>query len=460
MPHLQSVLATLDGSLDQAVERLFDLVRIQSISTDPAFAGQCMLAADWLVRDLRGIGLDAKLCATEGHPIVLAHYHGPENAPHVLFYGHYDVQPVDPLELWKNPPFEPMIAEWPDGSRRLLGRGTADDKGQLMTFVEAMRAWQAHGGIPLNITVLLEGEEESGSKSLPEFFATHADALRADIALVCDTNMWDPETPAITTSLRGLVSEEVVITAADRDLHSGFYGSAAANPIHILATVLGGLHGPDGAVMLPGFYDDVPEMPDEIKRSWQALQFDESAFLGAIGLSEPAGERGRSVLEQIWSRPTAEVNGVTGGYAGDGFKTVIPALASAKVSFRLVGAQSPEKIRRSFREYVRRNLPIDCSAEFQAHGASPAVLIDPGTQELANARAALAEEWGKEAPLIAMGGSIPIVGDFSSRLGLDSLLIGFGNADDNIHSPNENYRLSSFRKGMRSWARIIAALAR
>jgi acetylornithine deacetylase/succinyl-diaminopimelate desuccinylase-like protein len=459
MTRLQSVLSQLDNDLDAAIERLFELLRIQSISTDPAYAGQCMLAADWLVRDLNDIGFDARLCPTEGHPMVLAHCHGPENAPHVLFYGHYDVQPVDPLELWTSPPFEPAISVGPDGAKRLLGRGSSDDKGQLMTFVEAMRAWNAQGGIPLNVTILFEGEEESGSPSLKPFLEEHTSELKADIALVCDTNMWDRNTPAIATSLRGLVGDEVTIKAANRDLHSGYYGSAAANPIHILSHVLAGLHDENGAVTLDGFYDGVPEIPEDIRKRWEALGMDEEAFLGEIGLKIPAGEKDRSILEQTWTRPTAEINGISGGYTGEGFKTVIPAEASAKVSFRLVGSQSPEKIRESFRQYVRDNIPADCSAEFTGHAGSSAVHIEYQRPELTKAQAALKDEWGKETALIAMGGSIPIVGDFKTMLDMDSLLVGFANSDDRIHSPNEKYELRSFHKGMRSWARIIDALA-
>ncbi len=455
MTDIKPVLDRIDIELDNAVHRLFDLVRIPSISTDPAYAGQCALAADHLVRDLAAIGFQARACETTGHPMVLAHYRGPAGAPHVLFYGHYDVQPVDPLALWDNPPFEPEIQ---DG--KMLGRGTSDDKGQLMTFVEAARAFNdVTGGLPLSVTILFEGEEESGSPSLKPFLEEYRDELKADIALVCDTNMWDRSTPAISTGLRGLVGEEVVIKAASRDLHSGYYGSAAANPINILTKILAGLRDEDGAVTLPGFYDGVRETPAEIKQMWDGLGFSPEKFLGAIGLSVPAGEKGRSILEQTWARPTAEINGITGGYSGEGFKTVIPAQASAKVSFRLVGDQDPEKIRQSFRDHVLSMLPPDCKAEFHPHGASPAIHLDHTLPELKKATAALKDEWGRETALIAMGGSIPIVGDFQKMLGIPSLLIGFAHADDRIHSPNEKYELTSFHKGIRSWARIMQALA-
>ncbi|MEL7429978.1 MAG: M20/M25/M40 family metallo-hydrolase, partial [Pseudomonadota bacterium] len=285
------------------------------------------------------------------------------------------------------------------------------------------------------------------------------DMLKADIALVCDTGMWDRETPAVSTALRGLLGEEITIKAASRDLHSGMYGSAAANPIRILTRILAGLHDDEGRVTVSGFYDGVPETPDEIKAMWDGLGFSESEFLGDIGLSVPAGEKGRSVLEQIWARPTCEMNGIIGGYTGEGFKTVIPAIASAKVSFRLVGTQDPHAIRKAFREYVTNALPKDCSVEFQEHGASPAVHLGYDMPEMTKAASALSDEWGKETALIGMGGSIPVVGHFQKILNMESLLVGFAQEDDRIHSPNEKYELTSFHKGARSWARILEALA-
>lgn len=455
-----SVLNYIDQNLDTSIERLFDLIRIKSISTDPQYKADCARAANVLVEDLKSIGFDASLHETPGHPMVVAHHDGPAGAPHVLFYGHYDVQPVDPLNLWDEPPFEPSIKEMPDGSKQMTGRGTSDDKGQLMTFVEACRAWKVQtGSLPIKVTIFFEGEEESGSPSLIPFLEANKDLLKADIALVCDTGMWDRETPAVSTALRGLLGEEITIKAASRDLHSGMYGSAAANPIRILSRILAGLHDDEGRVTVPGFYDGVPETPDDIKAMWDGLGFSEADFLGDIGLSVPAGEKGRSVLEQIWARPTCEMNGIIGGYTGEGFKTVIPAIASAKVSFRLVGTQDPHAIRKAFREYVTNALPKDCSVEFQEHGASPAVHLGYDMPEMTKAAGALNAEWGKETALIGMGGSIPVVGHFQKILGMESLLVGFAQEDDRIHSPNEKYELASFHKGTRSWARILEALA-
>ena len=456
----QSVLTRADENLTASLERLFELVRIQSISTDPAYKGECRKAAEWLVDELKSLGFSASVRDTPGHPMVVAHHEGGKpDAPHVLFYGHYDVQPVDPIELWDTAPFEPVIKDL-NGSKVITGRGTADDKGQLMTFVEACRAYkETVGALPCKVTILFEGEEESGSPSLKPFLQANSAELKADYALICDTSMWDRDTPAISAGLRGLVGEEVVVTAADRDLHSGYFGGAAANPIHILTKALAGLHDDQGRVTLDGFYEGVEETPSQIKAAWETLGLTAEKFLGEIGLSIPSGEKGRSVLELTWARPTAEVNGIWGGYTGEGFKTVIAAKASAKVSFRLVGHLDPDKIREAFRAYVRAQVPADCSVEFHPHGGSPAIQLPYDSALLNTAKSALSDEWPKPAVIIGMGGSIPIVGDFQKMLGMESLLVGFGLSDDRIHSPNEKYELTSFHKGIRSWVRILEAIA-
>ncbi len=462
MTALEPVLKSLDDNLDQSLERLFALLRIRSISTDPAFGTDCRKAAEWLVADLTDMGFKASVRETAGHPMVVAHHEGASpDAPHVLFYGHYDVQPVDPLDLWEEDPFAPAVKTGEAGRKVIRARGAADDKGQLMTFVEACRAYKtAHGALPCRVTILFEGEEESGSPSLKPFLEANAQELKADFALVCDTGMWDHETPAISTALRGLVGEEIVVKAANRDLHSGLYGGAAANPIHILAKVLADIHDENGRVTIPGFYDGVEETPADILKVWEGLERGADNFLAEVGLSIPAGEKGRSVLELTWARPTAEVNGITGGYTGKGFKTVIAAEASAKVSFRLVHKQDPHKLRSAFREFVKARIPADCSVEFHEHGTSPAIQLPFDSPLLQKAKTALSDEWPNEAVMVAMGGSIPIVGDFQKLLGMDSLLVGFGLPDDRVHSPNEKYELSSFHKGQRSWARILDAIAR
>ena len=456
---LDQALAYADTHVEQSLDRLRQLVAIKSISTDPSYASECKRAADWIVADLRSEGFEASARPTPGHPVVVAH--APKVVgPTAVFYAHYDVQPVDPVNLWNTDPFTLTPVRQPDGETHLVGRGTSDDKGQLLTFVEACRAWKATTGrLPINVKLCLEGEEESGGRNLPPFLAATKDELQADVALICDTDLQDAQTPSITTMLRGLVGEEVEITAANKDLHSGMYGNAARNPNQVLAEIIASLRKPDGSVAIEGFYDDVEEVDSTTMASWETLGFDGPAFLKDVGLSIPAGEQNRSVLEQTWSRPTCEINGMTGGYTGDGFKTVIPAKASAKISFRLVANMDPEKIRAAFRAHVRARVPADCSVSFTEHGGSPAMSVPATGKYLQLARTALAEEWGRQAALRASGGSIPVAGEFQKILGLDPLLIGYALADDRIHSPNEKYNLKSFEKGIRSWIRILAAFA-
>ena len=455
---LDDVLSALDASLPQAQARLLEFLRIPSISTDPAHRGDVRAAAEWLCAELSGLGFAASIRDTPGHPMVVAHSPKGDRRP-VLFYGHYDVQPVDPLELWNSPPFEPSIEDTPAGPV-IRGRGASDDKGQLMTFVEAFRAWKAvHGALPSDLVLLFEGEEESGSPSLRPFLRENADELRAGIAMICDTSMYADGRPAITTQLRGLLGEEIIIRAADRDLHSGSFGGLAANPIQILVGALAGVKDATGRVTLPGFYDGVPELTEELRADWGALGFDAGEFLSRVGLHDPIGEQGRTALEMVWNRPTFEINGITGGYTGEGFKTVLPAEARAKISFRLTGTQDPHAIREAFRAHIRAAIPADCTVEFHSHGASPGSRMDISDPAFAAAKQALTEEWDMDAAYIGAGGSIPIAGDFKELLGMDSMLIGFARDDDRIHSPNEKYDLQSFAKGARSWARILAALA-
>ena len=455
---IDDVLARIDQNREASVQRLFGLLAIPSVSTDPAYAAECQRAAQWLVDELTGLGFAASMRPTAGHPMVVAHAKAKRrDVPHVLFYGHYDVQPADPLDLWESDPFKPHLSS--DGTR-IIARGSADDKGQLMTFVEACRAYRESGADwPCDITILFEGEEETGSPSLPAFLAANKAELAADLMLVCDTNMWNKDTPAITTMLRGLVLEEVVIDAASRDLHSGMFGGPATNPIHVLSRIIADIHDAHGRVALPGFYEGVTELPEDVAAQWRKLDFSETDFLGSVGLSVAAGEQDRSVLEKIWSRPTCDVNGMVGGYTGKGSKTVLPAQASAKFSFRLVGQQDPDKVVASFREFVKARLPADCKVQFLSHGASPALTLPFSSEALARARRALHAEWQTEPVLSGSGGSIPIVGAFKKDLGIDALMIGFGLDDDRIHSPNEKYEMSSFTKGARSWARVLDALA-
>ena len=459
MNAIDAVLDRIDHDLDASLERLFALLRIQSISTDPTYADQCRAAAAHVAADLETIGFATDIRPTAGHPVVVAKAPGGAG-PSVLFYGHYDVQPVDPLSLWDSPPFEPRIVTLPDGRKAISARGACDDKGQIMTFIEACRAYRAVAGkLPLPITLMIEGEEECGSAHLFGFVRDNADEFRRDIGLVCDTGMWNAETPSVTTSLRGLLYEEVKIRCADRDLHSGLFGGAAQNPIRVLAKIIAAIHDDSGRITIPGFYDGVNELPPDIKADLVALDLKPEDFLATVGLKIPAGEKDRLLIEQISTRPTCDVNGIIGGYTGEGSKTVIPGEASAKISFRLVGDQDPVKIRDAFRAFVRARVPADCSATFLEHACAPAIQLSYDNPALGKARAALAAEWGRKAVTVGSGGSIPIVGDFKRVLGMDSLLVGFGLDDDRVHSPNEKYDLASFHKGIRSWARILNALA-
>ena len=458
MATIDDVLSAIDSGQKPALDRLFAFLSIPSISALPAHFPDCERAADWLVTELSDLGFEASKRPTAGRPMVVGRIAAARReAPSVLFYGHYDVQPVDPLNLWRTPPFEPKLEAGPHGEE-IVARGASDDKGQLMTFLEACRAFKQFGAPPCHITALFEGEEETGSPSLPAFLAENAKELKADVALVCDTGMWDRATPAITVALRGIVGEEVILTGANRDLHSGLYGGLAVNPIHVLSKILGELHDDTGAVAIPGFYDGVEELPQEIADQWHELNFDSVAFLRDVGLTTPAGERDRSPLESLWSRPTCEVNGIVGGYTGEGTKTVLPSKASAKITCRLVSKQNPDRIAEAFRAFVTSRLPPDVKAEFISHQGSPAISLPIKNQALRIARRALEVEWEKPAALVGSGGSIPIVGSFKRELNLDSLLVGFALDDDRIHSPNEKYDRTSFHKGARSWARILAAI--
>ena len=455
---LDATLSRIDNEMEENLKRLFDFLKIKSISTDPNFKKDCAEAADWLVEDLRSFGVKAERYETDGHPIVQGSL-GSNSGLHVLFYGHYDVQPVDPLGLWRTDPFEPEIEELSSGPV-IRGRGSSDDKGQLMTFVEACRAWVAQNGfLPFKVTFFFEGEEESGSPSLVPFMKKHKKEISSDIVLICDTCLFESRVPSIVTRLRGILKEEIIITGPDKDLHSGMYGGISTNPARVLTNVLSALHDDEGAVAIPNFYDGVPKLTQNIEEQWQSLNFNHDKFLGEVGLSIPAGELGRSPLEMLWSRPTCEINGIKSGYIGDGFKTVLPSEASAKISFRLVGDQDPLKIRKNFRNMVQNRLPADCQVSFKEHEASKASQMDTSSPEFEKAREAISKEWGIEAAFIGCGGSIPIAGYFQQITGVDPLLIGFAKDDDQIHSPNEKYDLVSFRKGIRSWVRVINTFA-
>ena len=460
MSQLDAVLARIDSDLDAALERLFALLRIKSISTDPAFAADCRACAEWHVEDLASIGFEANAHATPGHPIVVGHDRSAPG-PSALFYGHYDVQPVDPLELWEHDPFEPFIETRPDGSRAIRARGASDDKGQLMTFVEACRAWQAVAGrLPIAVSILLEGEEESGGVNLPPFLQgprrRAARRRRPDLRHqhVGPGDAGDPDHAARP------------VRRGDRDPRprtATCIPASTAPPPRTRTTSSPGSSPicatPTAASRSPASTTACRSCPQRCARSGRrCTSTRRRSWARSACRCRPASE-GRTVLEMTWSRPTCEVNGMGGGYQGEGFKTVIPSEASAKISFRLVFDQDPHAIRAAFRDFVRARVPADCEVEFLEHGAGSAIRFPIEAPAFAKTRDALTAEWGRDAFFIGGGGSIPVTHELKNALGMDVVLAGFALDDDRIHSPNEKYELESFRRGVRSWARILDALA-
>lgn len=462
MPNEQTarVLAALDSARAETEASLIEWLRIPSVSAQPAHKQDCRRAAEWLERQLIDLGFEAGLHETPGHPVLIARHPGPGgDAPHVLIYGHYDVQPPEPLELWNSPPFDPVVTAGPRGPR-IVARGAVDDKGQVLTWLAALRAWnKVAGAPPVRVTVLVEGEEEIGSPNLDKLLEQQKALLSADLALISDTNMWDPRTPALTVSLRGMAYVQIDLRQGDRDLHSGLFGGSAGNVLNLLTRILGELKDSEGRVQIPGFYDGVAEPTAEQRAAWDALGFDEAAFLGAQGLSVPGGEKGRSAPERLWARPTADINGIWGGYMGEGSKTVIACEGHAKLSCRLVPGQDPRKIVEGIREFVQSRLPADAKLELQVFGLAPGVAIPTDSPWLTAAREVLAEEFGRPAVLAGGGGSIPVVSSLKGILGLDSLLMGFGLDDDQVHSPNEKFELHCLHAGSRSHARLLGKLA-
>ena len=464
---LASVIDRIDADFDSSVKRLSDLLRIPSISTDPAYNTQTRAAGQWCADELKKIGFDASLRDTPGHPMVIAHHPGPngpdgrspEDLPHILYYGHYDVQPPDPLELWESKPFDPAIVEGPHG-KRIVARGAVDDKGQVMTFIEAFRAWMnVHKTLPVRVSVILEGEEESGSPSLDPFLKANRDELMADVCVVSDTGMWNIKTPAVTYMLRGLVYIEATLHGPSHDLHSGMYGGTLVNPINALCKIIGELHDKNRIVQIPGFYDDVEELSKQEQKMWKGLGFNDKKFLGGAGVKTPYGEKGRTTMERMWSRPTCDVNGIFGGYTGKGAKTVIASHATAKISCRLVPAQDPKKVLKGLVKFLKDRTPPDCTWDIHEHGSSPAIRVPTESSYLESAMTALKQTFKKEPVLLGCGGSIPLVGSIQRILGFDSLLVGFGLEDDRVHSPNEKFELKCYEMGIKSHAAMLAAFA-
>ncbi|MCB9844557.1 MAG: M20/M25/M40 family metallo-hydrolase [Phycisphaeraceae bacterium] len=453
----------------ESVQRLCEWLRIPSISTDPTYQPDVRRAAEWAREQLAEAGLQAQLIDIgdppgSGHPIVLATSAG--RGPHVLFYGHYDVQPVDPVDLWDSPPFEPVIKPSVPGGpgERIVARGACDDKGQVMMFLEALRAWRETSGAPaggVRITVLLEGEEESGSANLEAFLrANRARFADCDICLISDTSMLDRGRPAITYGVRGLVYNQVTLHGPDQDLHSGLWGGRCPNPNNELVKILAQLWDERRRVTIPGFYDDVRDLSPQERTAWRDLGVDPAAALRAIGLPPESdiGEQGFSSVEREWARPTAELNGIVGGYTGAGAKTVIPSRAMAKVSFRLVADQDPQAIETAFRQWLRDRTPPGCRWEFASFGTSRGVTVATDSPFLSAAKRAISGATGIEPALIKTGGSIPVAAMLKEQLGVETIFMGFGLDDDRVHSPNEKFELDCFRAGARAHAAMIAEI--
>jgi len=454
---LDQVTKLLDDNRQERLDRLFEFLRIDSVSTDPSYASSIRRAAEYTAEQLRECGLEAEILPTASHPCVLAwDPDPPAEAPKMLFYGHYDVQPPDPLEKWTSPPFEPEVR-----NGAIHARGASDDKGQVACFIEAVRAWhQAHGKLPVGLTVLIEGDEECGSAALDPFIREHHDRLDADVAVVSDTGMWDAQTPAICYGLRGLLYFDLELHGPGRDLHSGMYGGSVANPLNELAKVLGRLFDDDHRITIPGFYDDVAAPAEEELAEWQKLGFSDEQWAASIGMNATHGEAGCSTLVRRWARPSCDINGLYGGYAGEGAKTVIPTHAGAKVSFRLAPEQEPATIAESFHAWLGDRTPPGCRWQIREFARATPVMIDRSSPYLAAAKEAMQAGFGSEPVLIREGATIPVVGTFKQLLGLDTLLVGLGRQDDAIHSPNEKFDLECFEAGCRTHAALIEALGR
>lgn len=462
---LDRVLKTLEDRREQSVQTLMDFLRIPSISTQSEHGEDMRRCAQWVADQFHFAGMDARVMPTRGHPVVLAKNEHRPNRPTVLFYGHYDVQPPENdrgLADWKSPPFEPVVRKDDKGFDAVFARGAVDDKGQVWCHLDAIQSWQAHGGLPVNLTCLIEGEEEIGSENLETFVAEHAELLRADVCVISDTSLFARGTPAICYSLRGLVYEEIVLRGPSHDLHSGAYGGAVQNPVHALVELLASMHNPDGSVNIPGFYDDVLPISDTERQLWAKLPYSDESFAAEIGRKpdELVGERGFSTLERIWARPTLEINGITGGYQGEGAKTVIGSVASAKVSMRLVPNQDPRKIQLLFRRTVEQRRPQGVTLTFNLDGhlATP-VLVPIDNRATQLAADAVQRGFGIAPTFIRGGGTIPVVGMLKQRLGLDVLLVGFGLPDDRVHAPNEKFDLDCLFAGRKTAAVLYERLA-
>ncbi len=446
-PAIEEYLATHGAAFEQ---ELCDLLRIPSVSAMSAHKGDIRRAAEWVLAQFRSLGFTAELIETAGHPIVYAESPKVAGAPTVLVYGHYDVQPPDPLGEWKTPPFEPTVR---DGN--LYARGATDDKGQMFTHIKSAEAWiKTAGRLPLNLKYIIEGEEEVGSANLDHFVDQNHERLACDIIVISDTSQFAPGQPAITYGLKGIAYFELKLTGPSQDLHSGVFGGSVTNPANALARMLTALVNERGQVQVPGFYDDVLPITDKERAAMRKLPFDEKDFMQQLGVEAVTGEEGYTTLERRWARPTCDINGLTSGYQGEGAKTVLPARASAKFSFRLVPNQDPHRVAAALEPMLQRLCPPGIKMELISYHGAPGVVVPLDSPYMAAASRAIEVGFGKAPVFIREGGSIPVVSTFHEKLGVDTLLLGWGQNDDNTHSPNEKFCLADFHRGIKASAQL------
>ena len=450
---MQVALQHAAHQFEESVYELLELLKIPSISTDPSYAADVQRCADWLADHMRQAGIArVEVMPTPGHPIILAEHMVDPSLPTVLVYGHYDVQPPDPLELWESPPFEPVIKD-----NRIFARGSSDDKGQVFMHVKAAEAYLKSGGtLPVNLKFIIEGEEECGSGNLAPFIEANREALSADIVVISDTSMFAQGVPSITYALRGLAYVEVELQGPDRDLHSGMYGGGIENPLNVLSRMIGALHDEDHRVTIPGFYDAVRPLSDEERETFAALPFDEKEWMESVGVKKGCTEAGFSTLEGISARPTLDVNGIWGGYQGKGAKTVLPSKAGAKISMRLVPDQDPQDIVHKIRDHFEKQVPDTMKLTFTDLHGGKGVIVDTTIPAMQAAARALKDTYGKDPFFTREGGSIPVVAEFKELLGVDTVLMGFGLDEDAIHSPNESFGIDRYREGILSVIRFLA----
>lgn len=449
--------ADLAGLLnrDEAREELFELLRIPSVSADPAYKADVLRAADWVAQKLGRLGFQARVDATPGHPVVYAERLNAPGKPTVLIYGHYDVQPEAPLSEWVSPPFEPTVR---DG--RIYARGSTDDKGQAFAHIRGVELLLSQGELPVNVKFLLEGEEEIGSPSIVPYLQAHADELKADVIVISDGSRFAPEVPTITYGIRGLSYVEIHVQGANRDLHSGSYGGAAPNPINALCEIIAALKDEHGRVTIPGFYDGIEPLTEQERQMWASLPFNEQQFAASIGVPALPGEEGYSVLERLWGRPTLDVNGIWGGYQGEGSKTVIAAKAGAKVSMRLVPGQDPAHITTLIQDYVPHIAPAGVKVEVIDHHGGQPMKFKTDSPYIQAADRALQKVYGRPAVFARTGGSIPIVASFANILHTEVLFVDLGLNEDAPHSPNESFAVQDFENGILTSAYLLQELGK